>query len=554
MKKWALRTIRCAAAVSLLGAAMPVQAMELDTYSQYAKPSYEDTYPVTPPVWSDSIDHESAMVTNFMVSGNGNVFYLKNKALIAADASSGQTKWKFGSSLKSSLLYDNASIYTVSEQGTLSAVDAGTGKPRWSATGLPDGSELATDGSILFVGREKGLSAFDAETGEQRWTFTDPQSNSAFSITVLNDVVLQTYSISGAITRGVLVAFDKITGEKLWGQDFHSSLLADDGAYIYAVANHFMVDEPNTVTVNKIHAKSGEIAASRQYVLEPGMKAGKVAMSGDQLLIWAGGAVYSYYRDADPDRTKPVIWHLGALNKTNAWVAGPNQGRFFYSDGTDLEAYNPSMQRYTYYGVDNPFSRLEIHDNGVFVGQTDGQFKMFNAETGTMLLRANTPARLFQEFLVEGDMVLVQAEKQLLAFKLPAEAKQTPVAAGGNASVVEAEANLEIDGKKTEFQPDPVFLNNQLFVPFRALFSAVGATIDYESETQTVRTHYQQTDITFRPYEAVVNVNGSEVELSNATFLHHDTIYIPLRDVSNLLGAEVVWKDATRTVKMKTGA
>jgi outer membrane protein assembly factor BamB len=549
LRGWIKRALCSAAALSLFTAPIPSLAAN-DTYASYVVPSYEDPAPIQQPVWTDAIEHAASEYGGFMAAGGGNVFYLKNSSIIAAKAADGKRQWKFGSGLKAPILYHEATVYVMNEQGTLYALDAKTGSLRWSAPGDAGGTQLVPDGDRLFVGLEKGLANYDLANGKLLWKSEYPQANYAFDIYVTEDAVLQMYSVSGAITHGVLRAIDKDSGKPLWRKSYFSAPLAAEGGAIYAKEHQFMIEEANTFKIHKIDVKSGELIETRAYLFPEAEQVGRVLIDGEELYVEVEGSLYRYHRDADPERTTPAVISFGAGNTINEWIAGPYAGRYFYLSGkTYLSSYHPGKQLYTSYGVNNPISRLELHGSGVYVGQTDGQLKVFQLDTGKTLLRAKTDVRVFEDFIIEGDMLLVQAEKQLLAFKVPAAARKAAASSASRPQVREAEANLVIGGKEAEFHPAPVFVNNRIFVPFRSLFTAVGATVQYDAATKTVTAVYGETKLTFRPNESLVQVNGSEAAgLSEPSFLHHDTVYIPLRDVGSLLGANVTWHGGSRTV------
>jgi hypothetical protein len=47
-----------------------------------------------------------------------------------------------------------------------------------------------------------------------------------------------------------------------------------------------------------------------------------------------------------------------------------------------------------------------------------------------------------------------------------------------------------------------------------------------------------------------MNVNGQSMELSRESIFYNGTIYMPLRDLSETLGAEVTWNDTNRAVNL----
>ena len=71
----------------------------------------------------------------------------------------------------------------------------------------------------------------------------------------------------------------------------------------------------------------------------------------------------------------------------------------------------------------NPISRLDLIDNGLYVGHTDGQFVAVNIRTGRAFFHFRTDAKNFGPTHVVGDTLVVQAGDELFAFTLPKELK-----------------------------------------------------------------------------------------------------------------------------------
>ncbi|MFD2673383.1 stalk domain-containing protein [Marinicrinis sediminis] len=538
------------------------------TYAPYVTPAYAQQTAVQKPVWSVDIDHNMERSgTQYMTAGDGKVFYLHKDKLVAVKADTGQAVWTFGSGMLAVMTMDasNSTLYAASsqltqqgqKQQTLYALHATNGKVKWKISGLTDLREVIVDEQMVFAGTANGLIAYDEKSGKPLWSHTEPYANYAYGISVQSDVVLQHYVVSGAITHGMLAAFDRSSGTLLWSERYLESTLAVDGDHIYVRKENLMIDESDVVYIEKRHIRSGKVERSFEYASnkaedQMGERADQVVIDGEWLWIARGDQIFRYHRDADPARTEPVVHSLGAANAHPGMIAGPYADRIFYSSGSELASYFRSKQLYTSYQVDNPISRLELINNGVYVGQTDGAFKIFDVQTGKTLLHAQTNARLFADILIEGNSVLVQAERKLLAFTNPAQAAKSIEPVNTQPSVVKAEANLIIDGVKKTFSPQPVFVHNRLFVPFRSLFTAVGAKVDYEAVNKTVHASYQDKKLSFRTGAATVQMGEDVIGLSQPTFLYNNTTYLPLRDISELLGAEVKWDGSTRTVQVIT--
>lgn len=61
-----------------------------------------------------------------------------------------------------------------------------------------------------------------------------------------------------------------------------------------------------------------------------------------------------------------------------------------------------------------------------------------------------------------------------------------------------SEISVYVNGEKIEFDQEPVIKNDRLLVPFRAIFEALNATVNWKNETQTVTARLGTTVITFK--------------------------------------------------------
>ena len=78
-------------------------------------------------------------------------------------------------------------------------------------------------------------------------------------------------------------------------------------------------------------------------------------------------------------------------------------------------------------------------------------------------------------------------------------------------------------------------IGNRMYVPLRAVFEAVGATVDYDAAAGGVIVEYRDRSFTVPQGE---NINN--------------TVDIPIRDVGALLGIKGEWDAAARTVIINT--
>jgi len=103
-------------------------------------------------------------------------------------------------------------------------------------------------------------------------------------------------------------------------------------------------------------------------------------------------------------------------------------------------------------------------------------------------------------------------------------------------------------GEKMLFENSPVIKNDRVLVPMRAIFEALGASVDWEDSTQTVYATRDDLKVVISIGNNALNVNGQIVELDVSAQLIDDKTYVPVRAVSEAFGCTVVWDDASKTV------
>lgn len=88
-------------------------------------------------------------------------------------------------------------------------------------------------------------------------------------------------------------------------------------------------------------------------------------------------------------------------------------------------------------------------------------------------------------------------------------------------------------------------------VPMRAVFEALGATVDYEASTQRIEAKTRRKTIRLTVGERVAFV-PERTTLNNPPTMIGGKVYVPLRFVSESLGSLVRWEPGSRTVYVET--
>ncbi len=97
---------------------------------------------------------------------------------------------------------------------------------------------------------------------------------------------------------------------------------------------------------------------------------------------------------------------------------------------------------------------------------------------------------------------------------------------------------------------NPVILNGTTMVPMRDVFEALGAKVNWDGSTKTITAVRSNKVINLTVGSSDALVNNSTVSLSEAPYVSAGTTMVPLRFVSEALGAKVNWDGAARVVSI----
>ena len=112
--------------------------------------------------------------------------------------------------------------------------------------------------------------------------------------------------------------------------------------------------------------------------------------------------------------------------------------------------------------------------------------------------------------------------------------------------------NVYLDGKKLEFDVNPVLMNDRTLVPMRKIFEAIGADIEWNDETQTVVGKKENRIVKIKIGSEKATIGSEIVTLDQPAVLVNDRTMVPVRVVSEGLGLDVNWDNETESVIIKS--
>lgn len=113
--------------------------------------------------------------------------------------------------------------------------------------------------------------------------------------------------------------------------------------------------------------------------------------------------------------------------------------------------------------------------------------------------------------------------------------------------LAQAAPQVILNGQSLSFDVPPVIENDRTLVPLRAIFEALGASVQWDGESQMVTANKAGTEIKLIIGGSAYK-NGTPVNLDIRAKIISNRTMVPLRFIAESLGCQVSWDDATQTV------
>jgi len=113
--------------------------------------------------------------------------------------------------------------------------------------------------------------------------------------------------------------------------------------------------------------------------------------------------------------------------------------------------------------------------------------------------------------------------------------------------------HVEVNGRPVRFvNTEPRYINGRVLVPLRGVFEDMGALVQWHPETRTVTAQKGETDVSLRIGEKWASVDGRTMAMDVPAMILNGSTMVPIRFISESLGAQVSWHDPSRTVLLST--
>lgn len=139
-----------------------------------------------------------------------------------------------------------------------------------------------------------------------------------------------------------------------------------------------------------------------------------------------------------------------------------------------------------------------------------------------------------------------------LAVSSVAPAYAEPTVPNAVSNRAEERIPILIDDLEIDSDQPPVIIEGRTLVPLRVIFEALGATVNWNNDTRSVIATRGDISIYLAIGSNTLYKNGQPVYLDVTAQIINDRTMVPVRAVSESLGANVVWDNDTRTVYVDT--
>jgi hypothetical protein len=107
---------------------------------------------------------------------------------------------------------------------------------------------------------------------------------------------------------------------------------------------------------------------------------------------------------------------------------------------------------------------------------------------------------------------------------------------------------VTVNEKYIKMEQLPIIENDRVLVPFRAIFEALNAEVEWNGETQTVTASKGDVVLSFQIGKQEMYINGKMVQLDVLPQIVNGRTLVPIRAISEGLGASVDWNNEMKTV------
>ncbi len=120
--------------------------------------------------------------------------------------------------------------------------------------------------------------------------------------------------------------------------------------------------------------------------------------------------------------------------------------------------------------------------------------------------------------------------------------------------LLQQEITLTLNGERLECEVPPVILHDRTMVPVRIISEKLGANVQWEPSARIISITKDGIALSMQIDNPAMQKNGQEVVLEAPPQILNDRTMVPIRAIAEAFGLDVDWDAGSRTVTLQTGA
>lgn len=121
----------------------------------------------------------------------------------------------------------------------------------------------------------------------------------------------------------------------------------------------------------------------------------------------------------------------------------------------------------------------------------------------------------------------------------------------GHTSHAKQPINIEVNGSKQELEPAPILEKDSVLIPLRSVSNLLGYKVEWHQEQKTAILVGLENRVTLNTTNNKAFKNEVPVEKKVAIKMVNNQIFVPIRFISETIGDQVKWDQNTRTVSIQ---
>jgi outer membrane protein assembly factor BamB len=377
----------------------------------------------------------------------------------------------------------------------------------------------------IYAGRTNNMYCIDAKTGYQRWKFKtgDDSVNSS-------PVIFDNKVIFGSNKKVICLSADN--GTKIWDIDFAAN-----------------VDQPIAISDNIMYAVAGDSiyafgAKLHNFLWKyqfPNTLVHGFSVSKKQIFASIGDSLICLNKVTGELLWKQFFPNLNAMSSTSFYESEVYASFDHYFYCINAENGKIKWQFEAGFFIE---SAPSISDKFIWLGADDFVIYCLDRKTGKKLFYGITGSTSYYTIVANNSIFSLSIYGELYAYIPDLKKKQDSV----TCDLWIGKQYSRTNGKMGTIDAPPFISQGRTMVPLRHIADALGADIKWYPKEKRITYALNTKFISLSVGSLDASVNGKVVKLEISPLLVNSRAFVPLRFVSENLGAKVSWNPIEKKI------